>query len=308
MRDYAFGNFLFSLREKKGYTQAYVAKVLNVTPAAVSKWENGESKPRVDVLFKLASLLEVRAEELIEGRYIEQKTLDEKAVRAISMRYEYLRRMDSFEKPSVKFKRMLAFLIDWNIIGHIILLLLLVEVTILRKNGLLESSEALQPFAPIFAITMLLFPVVVVFRDFMFGGKSLGKRILKLVILDVDTAIKPKLGKTIVRGLFLFLLPIDGIVLLTSGKSIGDYIARTVVVNKKDIGEDIKTIDFIYESGVDSYLCDARVDSATIDEINSYAPKTNSTALYIVLSIVGILMFVAFLYCISLCEFEVFVS
>lgn len=52
MNDYKSGNFICSLREKKGLTQAELASMLSVTPAAVSKWENGESKPRTDTLFK----------------------------------------------------------------------------------------------------------------------------------------------------------------------------------------------------------------------------------------------------------------
>ena len=47
MNDYRFGNFVCMLREKKGFTQAEIAQKLGVTPAAVSKWENGSSKPRV---------------------------------------------------------------------------------------------------------------------------------------------------------------------------------------------------------------------------------------------------------------------
>ncbi len=296
MRDYAFGNFLFSLREKKGYTQAYVAKVLGVTPAAVSKWENGESKPRVDVLFKLASLLDVRAEELIEGRYIEQTSFDEQAVREITQRYEYLRRVDSFEKPSVKFKRIFAFLIDWNILGAVMLLLIMLEMEIFRRNGLFESSQALQPFAPILVITMLLFPVGVAFRDFIFGGRSLGKRIFKLVILDVKTAIKPKLHKTILRDMFFFLFQIDGIILLVSGKTIGDYLAHTVVVDKKDIDDDLNRLDIAYKNEIYSESDNMKADTGTIEEINNYTPKKNNIKLYIAIVVVGICLLFAIVF------------
>lgn len=71
MNDYNFGNFVCMLREKKGLTQAEIAEMLSVTAAAVSKWENGSSKPRVEVLFKLAEILGVRPEELMAGHYIE---------------------------------------------------------------------------------------------------------------------------------------------------------------------------------------------------------------------------------------------
>ena len=37
MNDYKFGNFLCARREFKGLTQSELAKMLSVTPAAVSK-------------------------------------------------------------------------------------------------------------------------------------------------------------------------------------------------------------------------------------------------------------------------------
>ena len=97
MNDYRFGNFVCMLREKKGLTQAEIAQKLGVTPAAVSKWENGSSKPRVEVLFQLAGILDVRPEELMAGEYIAGETLNPDAVKQINERYEYLRKIDSFD-------------------------------------------------------------------------------------------------------------------------------------------------------------------------------------------------------------------
>ena len=65
MQENDFGNKISSIRKEKGYTQAYIAEKLGVTPAAVSKWEKGTSKPRVEVLFKLAELLNVNAKDLL---------------------------------------------------------------------------------------------------------------------------------------------------------------------------------------------------------------------------------------------------
>lgn len=65
MHENNFGNKIAALRKAKGYTQAYVAKALGVTPAAVSKWENSTAKPRVEMLFRLAELLEVNAKDLL---------------------------------------------------------------------------------------------------------------------------------------------------------------------------------------------------------------------------------------------------
>ena len=48
-----------ALRKRAGLTQEQLAASLNITPQAVSKWENGSSKPRVKVLFQLADILGV---------------------------------------------------------------------------------------------------------------------------------------------------------------------------------------------------------------------------------------------------------
>lgn len=76
MEENNFGSKITALRKSKNLTQAYVARELGVTPAAVSKWENGTSKPRVEILFKLAELLEVNAKELLldEGQTSEPET------------------------------------------------------------------------------------------------------------------------------------------------------------------------------------------------------------------------------------------
>ena len=65
MAENDFSSKIVAFRKAKGYTQAYVAKELGVTPAAVSKWENGSAKPRVEILFKLAQLLDVNVNDLL---------------------------------------------------------------------------------------------------------------------------------------------------------------------------------------------------------------------------------------------------
>lgn len=105
------------LREKKGLTQADIARELKITPAAVSKWENGESKPRVEVLFRLAEILEVRPEELMAGKHLSEESLDPEAIKRINEKYEYLRRIDLHATASAKIRRIFAFIVDWNIIG-----------------------------------------------------------------------------------------------------------------------------------------------------------------------------------------------
>ena len=68
MNDYAFGNYLYGLRVRLGYTQAQVAAALGVTNKAVSKWENGKAMPSTGSIRKLAALYAVSADELLSRK------------------------------------------------------------------------------------------------------------------------------------------------------------------------------------------------------------------------------------------------
>lgn len=64
MNKYNFGNYLCELREKKGYSQSELGRKLGVTNKAVSKWENGQAYPSVELLLPLANELGVSIEEI----------------------------------------------------------------------------------------------------------------------------------------------------------------------------------------------------------------------------------------------------
>jgi CYTH domain-containing protein/transcriptional regulator with XRE-family HTH domain len=65
MRDYKLGNKLYELRKKKNLTQEDLAILLDVSDKAVSKWENGTSKPTIINLKKLSEIFDVSLDELI---------------------------------------------------------------------------------------------------------------------------------------------------------------------------------------------------------------------------------------------------
>lgn len=62
---YDFGNRLYELRTQKKLTQKELGRILGVSNKAVSKWETGEAKPRVDTIHKLSQLLGVSVGELM---------------------------------------------------------------------------------------------------------------------------------------------------------------------------------------------------------------------------------------------------
>lgn len=61
----AVGKKIFALRKKKGITQDNLAKLVNVTPQAISKWENGVTLPDTGLLPNLADLFHVSIEEVL---------------------------------------------------------------------------------------------------------------------------------------------------------------------------------------------------------------------------------------------------
>ena len=59
-------DIILELREKNGLSQEELAKKVMVTRQAVSRWENGESMPDIDVLISLCKFYEVEFEWLIK--------------------------------------------------------------------------------------------------------------------------------------------------------------------------------------------------------------------------------------------------
>lgn len=275
MNDYSFGNFLCMLREAKGLTQLDIANIIGVTPAAVSKWENGSSKPRVEVLFRLAQILDVRAEELMAGHYIKSEALDPEAVKSINERYNYLRRVDSYNTSGVKLRRLLAWIIDWNICGLVAIFLASVYLGIFAKD--IAANNLWASLGAVFVF--LIYPITFVLRDVVFKGRSLGKRITKLVVLDKTTGALAKTGKCLLRNIFLIIVQIDAIVMLVSGSSIGDRAANTIVVLKKD-----------FENG------SSNDTENKVSSINNYrAPKPTSTKKIVIIVVSAVLALIILL-------------
>lgn len=66
--DMTIGKRIAALRKEKGLTQEELADHMGVSPQAVSKWENDQTCPDISALPKLARLLGVSVDELLEGK------------------------------------------------------------------------------------------------------------------------------------------------------------------------------------------------------------------------------------------------
>ena len=83
MRDYSFGNFLHELRSRRGLTQYQLGALVGVSDKAVSKWENGSSKPQSNILYKLSEVLGISVDELLTCKYHSSEKKDIKGVFAM---------------------------------------------------------------------------------------------------------------------------------------------------------------------------------------------------------------------------------
>lgn len=54
-----------SARRKAGLSQAFVAEKLEISPASVSQWETGKTKPQVDRLLEIAALYGCTVDDLL---------------------------------------------------------------------------------------------------------------------------------------------------------------------------------------------------------------------------------------------------
>ena len=66
--DMTIGKRIALLRKEKGLTQEELATHMGVSPQAVSKWENDQTCPEISALPRLARLLGVSVDELLEGK------------------------------------------------------------------------------------------------------------------------------------------------------------------------------------------------------------------------------------------------
>ena len=66
MLDFEFGNRLLQLRKKAGLSQSQLGDKVGVSNKAVSKWENGQAKPGLDIIHKLADTLSVSVDDLLK--------------------------------------------------------------------------------------------------------------------------------------------------------------------------------------------------------------------------------------------------
>lgn len=61
------GGFLKELRKEKGVTQEQLAEQFNISNRTISRWENGNNMPDLDILIEISDYYEVDLREILNG-------------------------------------------------------------------------------------------------------------------------------------------------------------------------------------------------------------------------------------------------
>lgn len=142
------GIFLAELRKEQNLTQEALGEKLGVTNKTISRWENGNYLPPVDMLKELSELYAVSINEILCGERIEKEQYQEKAEETITgilsgSPFSFKERSDFWKR---KWKK------D-NLITNLVLAAILL---VLFAAGIVLSKPLVIGIAPIFALVVYM--------------------------------------------------------------------------------------------------------------------------------------------------------
>jgi len=99
----------------------------------------------------------------------------------------------------------------------------------------------------LFFIGIVIISLAFPFRDLIFGGRSIGKRVMRLHIINIDDrydVMKIHKGKLVARDLLCYTLyPIEFFVLLFTGRTISDRVTKIAVVSGNLLDDNIMLLE-----------------------------------------------------------------
>ena len=130
-------------------------------------------------------------------------------------------------------KRIIAFVIDWILVFLIGGFCLFIGSD-MKEQLLMPSITGFKWYGVL--LSLLSFFVLPFFRDLPFGA-SLGKLIMGIRVVNASTKEKASISKLLLRNITFYISEVEFIVLLaTRGRTLGDMISKTTVVNRRKKG------------------------------------------------------------------------
>lgn len=151
MNQQKIGAFLKVLRKQKGLTQEQIAEKFNVSARTVSRWENGNNMPDLDVLIEISDFYEVDLRELFDGKRRSEKVNNENNEKEETA----LKAVDYVNTETERYtKRVHRFLLTGAIFWFVSSL---INHTVLNSNAVLST---ISNFAEGAAIGMMICGIV----------------------------------------------------------------------------------------------------------------------------------------------------
>ena len=169
------GNLIKELRTEKGLTQKELAEKLNVSTAAVSKWENGKGFPDISILEKISSEHEISITELVKGERTEETTESDSVAKEIieiskkEIKFEKARRISVASALSLTAAAVIAFII------------------IDSYSGFIRNTEYSFPVSSIIGLAMFLFggnAIIFSILGLFMGGKIDVKKSMQISLFS----------------------------------------------------------------------------------------------------------------------------
>ncbi len=140
-----FGAFIKEMRKKNNLTQKQLAKQLNISNKAVSKWEVGDSCPDISLLLPISIIFDITVDELLNCK------------------------LDSKRQKTEITKKLILF----NIASNILLVVILIVFLILSRLQTSDSSSIafaitdLETFTSVILVTTILITVLFGIYNFL---------------------------------------------------------------------------------------------------------------------------------------------
>ncbi len=148
MNQEKIGSFLKELRKQKGLTQEQLAEKCNVSNRTVSRWENGNNMPDLDLLIELSDYYEVDLREILNGERKSENMDNE-------MKETVLQAVDYTNTEAERYQKRVR-------ICNAIAMLLIAAYTIVKDTNLYHYPAVVNAaeFAQGAAIGMLLVGII----------------------------------------------------------------------------------------------------------------------------------------------------
>ena len=161
------GGFLKELRKEKGITQEQLAEQFSVSNRTISRWENGNNMPDLDILIAISDYYEVDLREILNGER-KSENMNEELKETVLKVAEY----SNEEK-----KRSTRIVLIFFVLGIIALILnIAINFMELQENffvGFLEGSTI--SFAIGAMVLGILYATGILCKVFAFKRRLLGK-------------------------------------------------------------------------------------------------------------------------------------